>query len=91
MLTSLGALEPEANNAQVARESWPGEMGQGSKCRFGALPHWSGLVFGEDSTRINCRMKKEEPMSTLSEGSLFRSNLLPVSAIKLFLKVKEIL
>lgn len=29
MLTSLGAMEPEAIKAQVAHENWPKEMGQG--------------------------------------------------------------
>ena len=91
MLTSLGALKPEANDAQVAHESWLGEMDQGINYQFGALPHWLRLVIGEDSTKMNCRIKKEELMNTMSERSLLISTLLPVSPVKVFLKVKEVL
>lgn len=71
MLTSYGALEPEADSVQVAHECWPGKMGQGINCWFGALPHWCRLMIGEDSTRINCKIKKEAPMSTMSEISFY--------------------
>ena len=43
MLTSFGALKPEANDAQVAHESCLGEMDQGINYQFGALLHDLGL------------------------------------------------
>lgn len=91
MLTSLGALKPEANDARVAHESWLGEMDQGINYQFGALPHRLRLVTEEDSTRMNCRIKKVEPVNTMSERPLLISTLLPVSAVKAFLQVKEVL
>ena len=86
-LTSLSALEPEANNDQVAHESWPGEVvSQGIHHQSGAFPHGPTLVIGEDSTRFNLRIKKEEPMGTASERALQS-----MSAVKVFVKVNELL
>lgn len=58
VLTSFGALEPETNNAKVAHQCPPGEMGQGINWQFGALLHWPRLMIGEDSTRKSCKIKK---------------------------------